>query len=178
MSRLPEHLDPWRAVERAWCLEGSLPLHECKRLAAVLADTQGRVEYRIEFFHGARRRPCVRGWMKARVRLVCQRCLQAVEKRLDSLFTLALVEGLDEAGALSEEYEPLLVTENRVYPREIIEDELLLALPLIAVHEADEYCEADSVLAKGKGQSDHEPDTERAVDNPFSVLEQLKKQLH
>ncbi len=178
MSRVPEQLDPWRAVERTRRLEGSLPLHEFKRLAALLVDTQGTVEFQIVFFRGDKRRPCVRGWVKAKVGLSCQRCLQAVTKHLDSSFSLALVEGLDEAGNLPEEYEPLLVADGRVHPREIIEDELLLALPQIAAHGPDEICTTDTFLAQDRGQPDHESDAVRQAENPFSVLEQLKNKLH
>ncbi len=178
MSRVPEQLDPWRAVERARRLEGSLPMHEFERLVALLVDTQGTVEFQIVFFRGDKHRPCVRGWVKVEVELRCQRCLRAVTKHLDSSFSLALVEGLDEAGSLPEEYEPLLVAAGRVCPREIIEDELLLALPQIAAHGPDEICAADTFLARDRWQSDHESEAVRQAENPFGVLEQLKKKLH
>lgn len=56
---------------------------------------------------------------------------------------------------------------------DIIEDEILLALPPIPKH-LDESCSSDNV-AEGWGSQQNEPDTEiEERENPFDILASLK----
>ena len=75
-----------------------------------------------------------------------------------------------EADLLPESYEPLLVNEPTVSLLEMIEDELLLSLPLVIRHEESE-CQLKQEYSNG-ATDDHEGPAE----HPFAVLEQLKKQ--
>ena len=81
-------------------------------------------------------------------------------------FSLGIVTTLDEANSLPERYEPAMATEGNLALRDLIEDEIILNLPIIPRHEPD-ACEvkfplADSGWEQGKGE------------NPFRVLESLK----
>jgi uncharacterized protein len=51
---------------------------------------------------------------------------------------MAVVEGLDEARRLPEEIEPVLIDDGRLRPLELVEDEILLALPQVPMHGADD----------------------------------------
>jgi uncharacterized protein len=99
--------------------------------------------------------------------LRCQRCLEALVYRVDSEMSLALVSGMDGARQLPERYDPLLVSDRLIRPRDLIEDELLLALPQIPMHDP-EACKAMSAeLDVGQEQS--------GKANAFAVLADLKR---
>ncbi len=83
---------------------------------------------------------------------------------------LGLVVSDEEARQLPEGMEPLLVTESPMPLSEIVEDELILALPLIPMHSPD-ACKGVEPLRRSRVIA--ESDQERA-DNPFAVLESLK----
>ena len=175
MSRLPEHIDPWRAVEQSRSFAGTVPLKDLPRLSELLLDDEGELEFQMAFYRGEKRRACVRGTVKATVRLTCQRCLQAMEQELDCEFNLALVKGLDEAAGLSGEFDPLMPEEDVINPLDLIEDELLLALPQIPKHGADTACGQDDSWTDEPGL---EEEQDQQPDNPFQVLQQLKDKLH
>jgi uncharacterized protein len=83
---------------------------------------------------------------------------------------LAFVTGIDEGDRLPDRYDPLLVTNHLIRPRDLIEDELLLGLPQIPRHETG-TC---SMLV----QALPSPAPERPADpgHPFAVLSALKRE--
>ena len=147
------------------------------RLVGLLASPEGEARFELEFFQDDKRRSCVRGKVAARLRLRCQRCLEPVEYEVESNLLLGLVQGLDEAERLPDEYDPLMVENDRFQPTDLVEDELMLGLPQVPMHTPAEACdEQTGRLATGKASSD-EPGRENP-DNPFRVLAQLKKSMH
>lgn len=135
-SPLPDLLDPWRAVGNRAVFTGRLELSRLPRLGEILLDTTGEVAFRLEFLRDEGRRPVVLGEAKAELHLCCQRCLREMKYPVDARIALALVTGIDEATRLPERYDPLLVSGGMIRPFELIEDELLLALPQIPAHRA------------------------------------------
>jgi uncharacterized protein len=76
----------------------------------------------------------------------------------------------DEAG-LPPDCEPLLVAEDgRLNPADVIEDELLLALPLVPVNPDSRL--PDEVTGHDLAE---DPVGEGHSENPFAVLRELKK---
>ncbi|MEN8212762.1 MAG: YceD family protein [Pseudomonadota bacterium] len=162
-SRLPKLVDPWRLSEQELSYTGVVELADFPRLAGSLVRREGVVSYDLRFFRDRLGRPLVAGNVAATLWLTCQRCLDDVSIPVDSGFRLVVVQGLDEAAALSEEFEPLLVDEASINPRDLLEEELLLSLPVVARHEA---CHA--------WQSDDEPNAAESREHPFQVLQKLK----
>lgn len=72
---------------------------------------------------------------------------------------------------LPESYEPLLLEESTVSLLEMIEDELILLLPLVAKHNTSE-CHVEQDFAASPALVHDEPTEDQ---NPFAALEQLKK---
>jgi uncharacterized protein len=81
--------------------------------------------------------------------------------------SLAFVEGVDEARMLPEALDPTLVRHGQINLRDLIEDELLLALPQVAMHPMGECA-----LQVGAQPA---PGNEPARKNPFAVLQKLKR---
>ena len=104
----------------------------------------------------------IKGALQTGIELVCQRCLEPLRLALDVTVSLGLVHGEAEADRLPEEYEPLLVPEGVIRVADLVEDELLLALPRIPRHEDARDCEANGYRA---------PDT--GHDQPLATLASL-----
>lgn len=151
--------------------EGTLPIAGLSRLRELLAGTEGLVQFELDFGRDNLGTDYLDVRAQAQLTLICQRTLEpfvlpvVVESRLG----LIKLER-DEAG-LPPDCEALLVPEDgRLNPADVIEDELLLALPLVPIN-------PDSSLPDEV--TGHEPeedsDGERQAGNPFAVLRELKK---
>jgi len=165
-STLPDLLDAWRAVDSRSVFAGRLPLSSLLRLRPLLLDSAGDVAFRLAFSRDEEQRAVLYGEVTANLSLRCQRCLEALNHRVDGKIALALVKGLDEERRLPEQYDPLLVSERLIRPRDLVEDELLLGLPHIPMHDPE---------ACGKNVRQMAEDQEQAQKaNPFAVLAELK----
>lgn len=164
---LPETVDAWRMVQARRRFEGRLPLAALPRLAADLAGTEGEVTFDLEFDRDEVGVPYLRVQADARLPLTCQRTLERFEfpVRVDSRLGL-IADEADEAG-LPAGYEPLLVTDAGVRLGDVVEDELLLAVPAIPVKPGTEYVE--------RSWGDVPDETEEPErKNPFEALKKMK----
>jgi uncharacterized protein len=101
----------------------------------------------------------------AEVWLTCQRCLQPLREALAVDRTLRFVPGEDEAARLDEEgEEDVLALPRRLRLSELLEDELILALPLVPRHVA---CEPPRALVEPEPAAEV---TAPAEPSPFAVL--------
>jgi len=149
--------------------EGDVLLASLPRLAADLALTDGQVHARIDFAR-ERGQPVARISVQARVPLRCQRCLQPVWIDCDTHSTLWLVTDPAKAdvGEGNEMgLEPTLAPEGRIALRELVEEELLLAVPLVPRHEGETQCAPTEEQAADREQE--------VVQRPFAGLGELLK---
>ena len=163
---LPEHIDPFRYAEQTLTLKGFVSLSDMSRLTGSLSSTAGEVTADLQFGIDEQGLAFIKGHLRAMLILQCQRCLEPFNYEIISDFLLGLVNNLDEANALPATYEPALVQEGELALRELIEDELILNLPIIPKHDPD-VCQATMSLSDSGG-----PEGKDA--NPFHVLKSLK----
>lgn len=175
LERLPAEIDPFRLAESRRILRGELALHTMPRLTALLATSDGMVALELEFGIDEVGVRYMRGTLETCVRPVCQRCLQPMTLPLHAEVQFGLAAHERQIEQLPMMYEPLLVNEVPVRLAGIVEDELILSLPQVPMHdEAD--CPAHAWLMRSKRDDiEHEED---APANPFAVLSSLKKQKH
>lgn len=165
--RFPEYLDPWQACGKEREFAGTYRLADLDRLTPLLASVEGEAAFALRFGHDDERRPTVTGHVDANLSLICQRCLQPMDLAVHSVVALSPVQGLEESTRLPELLDPLLVENHRVCLRDLVEDELIMALPSIPRHAASECRAAED------GNGGNETNGEDA-DNPFAVLAALK----
>lgn len=162
-------IDPRHAADAALEFTGTLPLARMVRLGDVLRENKGDVKYHLIFSRDAEGRGLISGTISARLELNCQRCLEAMTQVLELHPHLALVAGMDEASLLPDELDPLLVTEELIALPDIIEDELVLALPQIPMHDPGDCPSgeggAEVGVVAGESQGIH----------PFAILGALKR---
>ena len=110
-----------------------------ERLADVAVSTQPRVSIKLKFAK-LDKRPTIHGEMQASVELVCQRCMNNMQYPLTESFDLMLVENEAELALVPETHEPWIANALHLDVLELIEEQLLLALPLIPKHAAERDC--------------------------------------
>nr|WP_295376571.1 YceD family protein [Pseudoxanthomonas sp.] len=165
-ANTPEMLDAWRMVAARRSFEGRLPLSAMTRLQGLLNDTEGDARYTIEFDQDALRVPYVELRIEAQLPLVCQRSLQRFLLPVSLVQRLGLVRDEADEAALPPDYEALLVPEDgMLHPADLVEDELVLAVPVVPVNP-----ESDAVERDWPAQEE-----ELAKANPFAALASLKK---
>lgn len=171
-GRLPDYVDFMRLARQGQVLSGDLSLARMQRLAASLRDTQGSARVRLEFDLDARRQPVLRSRVEAELVLECQRCLGDCNYAVSVETVYGLIEHEAQAKRLPDEYEPLLLNEEPMSPLELVEDELILAMPVVARHEdGDPACQPYNL----RKQQDASTETAVEGSNPFAVLNRLKE---
>jgi uncharacterized protein len=158
----------WVQVEKAAAARrefaGTVPLRRLKRLTGMIADPgDAEIAFELSFAHDDQRQVRVEVWVKGQVPLTCQRTLKVFFHDLDSRSVVGIVASERDAAALPDDYEPLMVTDGRVELIKLIEEEMLLGLPLVPV-------DPDS-SRMGEDESSG-ADTHR----PFAGLANLKKE--
>ena len=164
-SGLPVYIQVQKAVANAMRLEGTLELSSLTRLHASLLRQDGKVNARLDFGRQEDGVARIQGQLQSDLVLQCQRCMGEMNYHLDSTVSLRL---LRHAMGNEDEEEAIEISEDTLQVHELIEDELILALPALAVHEDSTECEQSQVPQKYLGQDAHDEQ------NPFAVLAQLK----
>lgn len=167
---LPQRVDPWQSCARNRAYEGRVPLADLERLAPLLASVEGEAAFTLEFDRDPRHGNLVWGHVAAELVVTCQRCLGPQRLAVSQDFRLRLVQGLDEVERLDEELDPLWVEDDQLDLRDIVEDELILAVPHAPRHPADQ-CAAAAGGTAPAGAADAD---EVGRENPFAVLAALK----
>lgn len=158
----PDQIDLHRAVTDGRSFTGEIALSEMPRLRTVLCEPSGDVRFAMVFERDSHGRATVHGTLEAVLSLECQRCLQPFGFPVSTAFALAAVTCPEQADELPEQFDPLLTEERLLRPLALIEDELLLAVPLIPKHPSE--CCADAAAHADQGSGDE------ARPNPFEIL--------
>jgi len=163
---LPEKFNPWRIAAENGSLNGTLALAALPRLAVALDRAEGRVAVALITGIDGQGIRFIKGNLSTTVELTCQRCLGLLRQPLEVPVSLGLVRDEAEIDRLPDEYEPLLIAEGgSAAVADLVEDELLLALPQIPRHDDVRECAADNEVRPG------EPGPERR--QPFAALASL-----
>jgi uncharacterized protein len=105
--------------------------------------------------------------------LECQRCMQEMEVRIDTSARVALIPSDADANRVPEDLEPMLAPGGRTSVREIVEEELMLFLPIVPLHgdsaAGSQTCAASSPGPEAAAGS---PDP---THRPFERLQELLK---
>lgn len=175
----PRRLDVERFARDGATLEGSAPLARWPRLAASsLADAAPAGTGRALSWsaRGEMRKPrggAPQAWLHLQattsLALECQRCLAPVESAVDVERSFRFTEDEQSAAALDPDVEEdVLALSRDLDLLELIEEEVLLSLPLVPRHDR---CPAPLPLADAAGAAP-EPGDERP--NPFAALAALR----
>lgn len=133
----------------------AVPLAELRGLTAGVA---GSVAGRARFAR-ARGLPVAELTVRGVATLACQRCMQPMSVPVDTVVRVALVASEDDVARVPADLEPVLAPGGRISIGELVAEELLLALPIVALHDEGESCAAApaAVGTVATGQETHKP---------------------
>ena len=106
------------------------------------------------------------GELEAEAQMTCRRCLKPVTVVLESSIRWGLVFSESEMQDVEKDLDPILVEEGQIPLRQAIEDELVLLLPIMPIHES---CKSEWI-------SDSETIDISENKSPFAVLAALKNE--
>jgi uncharacterized protein len=166
---LPDRVDCAHLADNAAVLERVYPLGEMPRLQDLLASAEGFVHASFTFGKVDSGRAGATVEVESTAPLVCQRCLQAVAYPLAGSSEVEFA-GSVSPGAAESQREIYVTDDGLVSLRELAEEELLLALPIVAMHEPD-ACELAAVAEADGDTQGVSGDRLR----PFASLQNLLK---
>ena len=172
LDRLPVLINPVSFSERGKTLSGIIEISELARLSDVLVDKSGKVEINFSFSKEGRV-PTIQGEIKTNLILKCQSCLESLDWPVNASIKLGIVQSLEQADRLASDCEPLMLETEKISLNDLVEDELLLALPDFPRHKkkcVDESNGIEDVFETTQKNDEAELES----NNPFSVLAKLK----
>lgn len=170
--KIPVTIDPVKAAQKRSEYEGFVPLVNLTRLTESLLNKQGEIAVRIECGTDQQGLTVIQGSASCEVSVTCERCGQPMALSLDCNFAYTPVKPGDEAAleVIPERYDVVEKDDHgEINLRQLVEDELILALPLFPMHD-EAVC---AVSAATMSWGDIGPETEKP--NPFAILQELKK---
>jgi uncharacterized protein len=136
MSQPQPVIDGFEFASAGRSLRGVLPIRDFSRLHDLLAADDGEVAYEVDGLRDEHGRPSVRVRAQGTLQLRCQRCLEALpfEVRADEVLVLAASQAEIDAEPEDVHGADRVVATKEMPVRELIEDELILALPYAPRH--------------------------------------------
>lgn len=174
--KIPVTLDVKKAAVHGTRYEGYVVLKTLKRFTEALTSEEGDVDVILQTGVDEQGLSFLKGEVQVTVSTICQRCNEQMNLDLQADFAYTPVKPgyvEDEEYPLPDHYETIEVNEfGEVALRELIEDELILSMPLIAKHDEQDCPGADRPMSFGEIE---EEEIVEDKPNPFAVLQQLKR---
>jgi len=145
MSHQPV-IDGLEFAKAASRLQGAWPVAEFLRLHDLLRSTAGTLHYELQGVPEERGRPALHLKVRGELHLTCQRCLGALELalRIETSLRLAATQAEIDAEPLDAEGPESIVAGKEMQVRTLVEDEVLLAIPIAPRHDACAGAAADA----------------------------------
>ena len=127
-------------ADREVTLSGELDIDELARLKSLLHSGVGSVRATLRF------RQRGDGWFaveldyEGSMQLVCQRCLEPFRHELAERVNVVVADSESSTLTAPAGYEPFELEGGRLQPAQLIEDELIVAIPLVPKHARVEDC--------------------------------------
>lgn len=159
MSRdFPDWVQTDKAAAARREFTGTVPLDRLERVAGMIADPgDAEVAFELLFSQDEQRQVRVEVAVSGTVPLRCQRTLKVFDHVVDSHSVVGIVADDRTAEALPDDYEPMLCPEGRVELIRVVEEELLLALPLVPIDP-----DSDRIEPEASKADTHQPFAELA----------------
>lgn len=141
-DNLPKYINPIQLAKQSQHLEGCFDFSALPRLQAALHKPDGRVDFSYNFSWQRRadgeKSYFMQSIIHTQVELICQRCLQPLSMELNCNLTLLLIRPNAQPTEITEitaDYEILELETETIALATLVEDELILNLPIVAYHE-------------------------------------------
>ena len=163
-SRLPKRLNPQAIADRDLALVGQMPADSMPRLREAVISIASAASVDLQLVReptGCR----VDGKIACMLGLRCARCLREVLVRVSPHVRLIVRSSLEGLTGAPEGYDLHEYEGHSLELSHLVEDELLLALPLVPKHEDISLCGQGMIAWLGSKGRASDP-----ARNPFAVL--------
>jgi uncharacterized protein len=170
--KLPKLVDPVKNATIRSDYRGVVLSSEMPRLLGAVADIAKEIDVEVKFAKDEQGLSYFQGHMACLTSLICERCNEVFDHPLDVSFCFSPVQSVKEEveDELPDVYEPVEVNDQgEINLFQTLEDELILSLPIVALHAEKDCKQKRDKMSFGK----IEPADERP--NPFAVLKELKR---
>jgi len=139
-------------ADRGVTLSGELNIGQLTRLRGLLHSDSGSVRATLRF------RQRGDGWLaseveyRADVELVCQRCLEPFRQELEESVNVVIADSDSLPATAPTGFEPFELEDGRLQPVQLIEDEVIVAIPLVPKHARVEDCGSLARQIAGHGE--------------------------
>lgn len=165
LQELPQFVDLRQLALQDTSLKGEVALAQLRRLHDSLCEVQGTVRIDWSLALDDKQHPTIQGSIQTQLLMRCQRCLQPMQWTVDSQVALVVFNSEPHANEeLLPGYEVITLDKPQVSLLNLIEDEIILALPIVAKHDiciTNEYQLPEKIA-------------NNIASNPFQVLLKLK----
>jgi uncharacterized protein len=144
-------------------VELAVPVAKLERIAEYLASPEGMATGSVMFFR-EEGRIVAEVELAATLSLRCQRCLKPMHLPIDCRSRVALVASEEEASGVPPELETALAPDGRLRPADLVEEELLLALPAAPRHPGN---------CPGEQRAEAQESIAQTTQRPFAALGDL-----
>jgi len=168
--KIPVKINPAKSAQHELSYDGIIEQSEFSRLGKALKELVGQIEVKIHCKEDHQGLVVISGDVKTKVWLTCQRCNDDLGLDLDLSFAYSPIKMGADSDGIPDHYEPVELDEDgEINIRTLIEDELILMIPIVPMHD-----EASCHYSE-EAQSFGEIDEQDEKPNPFDILKQLKK---
>jgi uncharacterized protein len=172
--------EPWsqlsdvdRLADRQADVAFEIPLSRLPRVQAQIAGAAGSVRGIAHFSREASYR-VARVELEGEAELVCQRCLAQLIWPVEGDARVVIVANESDADRVPEDVETVHAPDDRIRVADLVEEELLLALPLVPLHEDPADCRRQEEVPAPEVEAAPVQETQR----PFERLGELLKRNH
>ncbi|NNF51638.1 MAG: hypothetical protein HKN59_04290 [Gammaproteobacteria bacterium] len=157
-------------------MEGTLSAAAMPRVAELLSDSvTGEVRVSLTFSRNRKSVILVEGLIDGTLPVICQRCLEEYDWHLNHRFRLAISDSLASGRQAPPGLELIEWVGDSIVPAQLVEEEILLTMPLVPVHSDESGCNALSGSVSDGGHElrvDKQADSDAAGEKarPFAGL--------
>ncbi|GLQ71765.1 23S rRNA accumulation protein YceD [Vibrio penaeicida] len=170
--KIPRTVDPAKAAQKRLDYDGIIQTSLFKRLADTAEGVKRDAKVSLSFGHDEQRLVVISGKADVEIDLECQRCNEVFTQACEVQFTYTPFYSEKSEEDAPEEYDLVDLNEyGEVDLIQLVEDEFILSLPQVAMHDdADCSVNSDNLVF---GEIPEEVVDEKP--NPFDVLKDLKR---
>ncbi|MBV1870090.1 MAG: DUF177 domain-containing protein [Gammaproteobacteria bacterium] len=170
---LQKIIEPFKLVSTRALVDGFVAFSALSRLREELSSVSPDVDVahvELAFQRDPQGYVLASGSIRAKGGVVCQRCLGTIPVLLDTPISWAFIVNEETSCDVPRAYDVIVVEEESVSLYDLVEDELILALPPIPMH-AEGQCAAPNYVSPNEEQIERSEEKK----NPFEVLSEIRK---
>lgn len=167
-GHIPGRVDPGASADKGKRFVGLLRQDQMDRLREMVVGRDHPIEVELQF-ERQDRWVVVRGRVVTTLVVTCQACLENVELHADVAVGLAVIRSIEDAEMIPDDLEPVLCNGDTLDLASLVEDELILTVPIVPRHT---LCEGESPSDLSKEEFSSANRSQR--ESPFAVLANLQ----